>query len=94
ARNPVATTIVENYRLWSKSTNTPAQAEHHSSTLFDPVAVYLAFSQSFCKMERLGVRVTDDGFTVIDDHAKEMNVATQWKDLDGFRDLLTSRLTD
>jgi inosine-uridine nucleoside N-ribohydrolase len=94
APNPVAATIVENYRLWSKSGNTQAQAQHHSSTLFDPVAVYLAFSQRFCAMERFGVRVTDNGFTVIDDHAKQMNVATQWKDLDGFCDLLTSRITD
>jgi inosine-uridine nucleoside N-ribohydrolase len=94
AHNPVATTIVENYRLWSKSTNNPTQAERHSSTLFDPVAVYLAVSQRFCVMERLGVRVTDDGFTVIDDQAKKMNVATQWKNLDNFRDLLTTRLTD
>ncbi|HEX4120859.1 MAG TPA: nucleoside hydrolase [Verrucomicrobiae bacterium] len=87
SRNPIATTIVENYRVWSKG-----GAEHHSSTLFDPVAVYLAMSQGFCKMERLGVRVTDDGMTVLDDRAKPMNVATEWNDLDGFRDLLTNRI--
>jgi hypothetical protein len=34
------------------------------------VAVYLAFSQDFCRMERLGIRVSDDGFTRLDDHAK------------------------
>jgi inosine-uridine nucleoside N-ribohydrolase len=87
AQNPIATTIVENYRIWSKGV-TP----DHSSTLFDPVAVYLAFSQRFCKMERLGVRVTDDGFTVNDPQARQMNVAIEWSDLDGFRDLLTDRI--
>jgi inosine-uridine nucleoside N-ribohydrolase len=92
ARDPVAETIVENYRLWSKANKTEAGTLHHSSTLFDPVAVYLAFSRRFCRMERLGIRVTNDGFTVIDDHAKHMNVATEWKDLDGFRDLLVNRL--
>ena len=46
----------------------------------------------FCKMERLGIRVTDDGFTVIDDQAKQMDVATEWTNLDGFRDLLVNRL--
>ena len=43
-------------------------------------------------MERLGIRVTDDGSTVIDDRAKHMNVATGWNNLDGFRDLLANRL--
>ena len=92
SRDPVAATIVENYRIWSKAGNTAAEAERHSSTLFDTVAVYLAFARQFCKMERLGLRVTDDGFTVIDDQAKQMGVATAWNDLDGFRDLLVNRL--
>jgi inosine-uridine nucleoside N-ribohydrolase len=90
--DPVAATIVENYRLWSKVGGTQTQAEQHSSTLFDTVAVYLAFARQFCKMERLGLRVTDDGFTVVDEQAKQMEVATAWKDLDGFRDLLVNRL--
>jgi len=92
ATDPVAATIIENYRLWCKARKAEAEAEEHSSTLFDPVAVYLAFSRQFCRMERLGIRVTDDGMTVIDDQAKSMNVATGWTDLDGFRDFLVSRL--
>jgi inosine-uridine nucleoside N-ribohydrolase len=92
ARGTVPATIIENYRIWSKAGGKAAEAEHHSSILYDPVAVYLSFNQQFCKMERLGIRVTDAGFTVIDDQAKPMNVATEWKDLDGFRDLLVNRL--
>jgi inosine-uridine nucleoside N-ribohydrolase len=90
--DPVAATIVENYRLWSKAGKTEAEAERHSSVLFDTVAVYLAFARQFCKMERLGLRVTDAGFTVIDEQAKQMDVATSWDDLEGFRDLLVNRL--
>ena len=45
-------------------------------------------------MERLGIRVTDDGFTRIDDQAKPISVGTEWKRLDGFRDFLTGRLTE
>ena len=90
--DPVAATVVENYRLWSKANNSADQAEHHSSTLFDTVAVYLAFARSFCKMERLGLRVTDDGLTIVDNQGKKMDVATEWNDLDGFRDLLVNRL--
>lgn len=92
ASDPTAATIIQNYRLWSKASHSEAAAEQHSSTLFDPVAVYLAVSQEFCKMERLGIRVTDDGLTVIDDQAKQMNVATEWKNLNGFRDFLVNRL--
>jgi inosine-uridine nucleoside N-ribohydrolase len=90
--DPVAATIVENYRLWSMAGNKAAEAQQHSSILYDPVAVHLAFSRRFCKMERLGIRVTDDGFTVIDDQAKQMDVATEWTNFDGFRDLLVERI--
>jgi hypothetical protein len=50
-------------------------------------------SQDYCQMERLGVRVTDDGFTVIDPQANMVTAATAWKNLDGFRDFLVARLT-
>jgi inosine-uridine nucleoside N-ribohydrolase len=90
--DPVASTIIENYRIWSKAGGHAADAEHHSSTLFDTVAVYLAFAQGFCQMENLGIRVTNDGFTEIDASAKPMSVATAWKDMDGFRDMLVNRL--
>jgi inosine-uridine nucleoside N-ribohydrolase len=94
SKDPVASAIVENYRIWSKANKQgPEVAEQRSSVLFDTVAVYLAFSQRLCEMEQLGIRVTDDGFTRIDDQAKKMSVATEWKSLDGFRDLLVMRLT-
>jgi hypothetical protein len=43
-------------------------------------------------MEQLGIRVTDDGNTVIDDHAKKIHCAIGWKDLAAFEDLLVERL--
>ncbi|MGA2865573.1 MAG: nucleoside hydrolase [Verrucomicrobiota bacterium] len=92
AIDPVASTIIQNYRLWSRSNNSQGEAERRSSVLFDTVAVYLAFSQLLCKMERLGLRVSDEGYTLLDDHAKRMNVATEWKSLDGYRDFLVNRL--
>ncbi|SPE54235.1 Inosine-uridine nucleoside N-ribohydrolase [Verrucomicrobia bacterium] len=93
SRDPIASAVIENYRIWNKgSGGKPGAAEEYSSTLFDTVAVYLAFSQDFCKMERLGIRVTDDGFTLIDPKAKPVNAALSWQSLDGFRDLLVDRL--
>jgi inosine-uridine nucleoside N-ribohydrolase len=91
--DPVARTIIENYKVWSTANKAPDDvAQTRSSVLFDTVAVYLAFSQAFCTMERLGIRVTDDGMTVIDPNAKQMQVATDWKSLDGFREFLVRRL--
>lgn len=97
SKDPVATAILENYRLWLAHANngkgdiTPT--ESRSSTLFDTVAVYLAFDPSLCNMETLGLRVTDDGFTRIDPAAKKITAAMSWKDLGAYEDLLVNRLT-
>jgi len=94
SNDPIAFTIISNYQIWSKANKEkPEVADTRSSVLFDTVAVYLAYSQIFCSMEHLGIRVTDDGLTRIDGQARKMNVATEWKSLDGFRDFLVQRLT-
>jgi inosine-uridine nucleoside N-ribohydrolase len=93
SRDPIASTIIENYRIWSQADKDRNAAETHSSVLFDTVAVYLAFAQNFCTLERLGIRVTDDGSTLIDNRAKKVDVATDWKSLDGYLDFLVNRLT-
>lgn len=94
AQDPVAAAIIANYRIWSQRDNpTNTVAERRSSVLFDTVAVYLAVSQDFCRMERLGLRVTDQGFTVPDESARAVTAALDWKSLDGFRDWLVQRLT-
>lgn len=94
AQDPIAAAIIANYRIWSTHKDKQSDvANRRSSTLFDTVAVYLAIEQELCKMEELGIRVTDEGLTLIDDTAKKLTVATEWKDLDGFRDYLVQRLT-
>jgi len=89
--DPVTQALIENYRAWCGSE--PDRADKASSTLFDTVAVYLAFSQELLVMEQLGLRVTDDGHTVIDEKAKRINCAMAWKNLAAFEDLLVQRLT-
>jgi hypothetical protein len=49
-------------------------------------------NEHLMEIETLGIRVTDDGFTVVDAAAKRVRCATQWKDLPAFEDLLISRL--
>jgi inosine-uridine nucleoside N-ribohydrolase len=87
--------LIPNYRLWlaADPASPPDAAENHSTTLFDTVAVYLAQRHDQCVMEKLHLRVTDDGLTAIDPRAREVNVATQWKDLGGYENFLVERLT-
>jgi len=93
SQNPIAKAIIENYRIWSKRPNHKDVSHQRSSTLFDTVAVYLSFSQALCHMEDLGIRVDDEGYTRIDADAKVMRVATSWKDMGAFEDLLVARVT-
>ncbi len=95
SNDPIASAIITNYRLWCKNQQNGDEkvADQRSSTLFDTVAVYLGFSDRFLKMEKLGIRVTDDGYTVIDPKAKTINSALEWKDMDAFKDLLIQRVT-
>ncbi len=92
SEDPIAAAIIENYRIWSKKHK--FNPDSRSSTLFDTVAVYLAMDQKLTKIETLGIRVDDKGYTRIDATAKKMKVATAWKDMGAFEDLLVSRLTN
>jgi len=94
--DPVVQTLIANYDVWS-AYNTAAGREGAdpavaSTTLFDCVAVYLAVTHDLCVMEKLNIRVDDDGFTREDPSARQMNVATAWKDLPGFESWLIQRL--
>ena len=86
--------LIPNYRLWLAADphSPPNAADTHSSTLFDTVAVYLAIQPDLCVLENLHLRVTDDGFTVIDPSARTVHVATQWQDLGAYENFLVNRL--
>ena len=100
--------LMENYRAWQRQgvaddnknlseaeidKRTDEKVNNSSTTLFDTVAIYLAMSTDLAVMEKLGIRVTDDGFTRIDDKARIINCATEWKDLGAFEDFMVNRLT-
>ena len=92
--DPLTKAVIENYRIWWKAGN-PNKPENitASSTLFDTVAIYLSFSTELINMERLAIRVTDDGFTREVPLGKAMDCAMSWKDLGKFEDFLVARLT-
>ncbi|MBL7187343.1 MAG: nucleoside hydrolase [Phycisphaerae bacterium] len=106
--SPMTRALMENYRAWHKqglrdsnkdlseaelNKRTDQKINSSSSTLFDTVAIYLAMTSELVKMEKLGIKVTDDGYTKIDDSAKVIRCATAWKDLGAFEDYLVDRLT-
>ncbi|MEE8389737.1 MAG: nucleoside hydrolase [Anaerolineae bacterium] len=93
--DPLIRALIENYRIWIENATWTQGLDvaTESSILFDTVAIYLAFSEELLVMEKLGIRVTADGSTVIDNDAKPINCATDWKDLPAFEDLLVRRLT-
>jgi inosine-uridine nucleoside N-ribohydrolase len=89
SKDPLVKALIENYRIWAKNDKVAA-----STTLFDTVAIYLAMPgpKPLLKMEELRIKVTGDGMTPVDPAGAKMSVATQWKDLDGYRDLLVKIL--
>ena len=106
--SPVTRALIANYHAWYRQglvnknkqlmgpeLNRQVNEKLYSSSsiLFDTVAVYLAMSTDLVKMEELGIKVTDDGYTKIDDDAKVVNCATEWKSLGAFENFLVERLT-
>jgi inosine-uridine nucleoside N-ribohydrolase len=63
-----------------------------STTLFDCVAVYLAYSEELVETESLLCKVTDDGFTIRDPEGSPVRVAIRWKSREAFETQLTTRL--
>ena len=88
---PMAKAVIENYQMWRHEET--RNFEQRSSLLCDTVPVGLAFDESWCIFEELPLRVTDEGDTVIDEvNGKMCRVATDWKDLPGFKHFLSQRL--
>lgn len=86
--------LMDNYRAWLPGA--PFISPDHdmsitSTTLFDAVAVHLVLGGDLVQMERLPLRVTDDGYTIIDDErGRPVSCAMAWKD----RKLFETQLVD
>ncbi len=94
--DPVTRAVIENYRIWAGKRGRKGRRESQvkTSTLYDTVAIYLAFAEEFLETETLGVRISDQGETLVDSSAKKVKCAIRWKDLRAFKELLTSRLIE
>lgn len=93
--DPLMRAVIENYCIWAPrvpwmNCDFFTQA---SSTLFDDVAVYMAYGDEFLEFETIRFHITDEGNTVRDaDGPHEAQIAIRWSDLSGFRAWLTGRL--
>ena len=85
---------MEHYRIWNRQQTKHARdVERTSSTLWDTVAIYLAFDESLCRMRDIKLRVTEEGITQPNADGKLTHVAIEWKDLDAFHKLLAERIS-
>lgn len=92
SRDALVGALMENYRIWAEKETVAELAA--SSVLFDTVAVYLALpgGKPLLEAEDLLIDVTPEGMTRVDPAGRPMSVATAWRDLAKYRDLLTARL--
>ena len=92
SKDPLVRAMLENYRIWAKKKSIDDLTE--STVLFDTVAVYLADPgpKPLLELEPLHIDVTDKGMMAIDPKGALTNVATNWKNLAGYRDHLVKLL--
>lgn len=103
-KSKVSKAILENFKEWYDKrqpkpyNNGDKIFENASSTLFDTVAVLLAFSTTqYVKMEVVNVKIEHDGKmtemeTAIDGETSPVSFATEWTDMPGFSRFLVDRL--
>ncbi len=92
-QRPEVRALMENYKIWAPKWIGALDRTKRSSTLFDVVAVYMAFSEKLLKMKTLPLQVTDKGMTVIDPSKRPIRCAIDWLDLAAFENEFVARLT-
>jgi inosine-uridine nucleoside N-ribohydrolase len=95
SRDPLICALVENTLVWARLVtwvDASSYIRERSSTLFDTVAVYLAYTEARLDVETLRLAVTDDGRTVRAPGGSPVRVALRWTDLGGYLDHLVARL--
>lgn len=95
SKDELVQALLENYRLWAAHGKPAGQpVPTASSILFDTVAVYLAQPgpKTLLELEPLNITVDDKGMTLIDPVGAKMSVATAWKNLEQYHELLVKTL--
>ncbi len=92
--SPMLKALMENYYIWKDlvTWTTVDYIETRSSTLFDTVAVYMAYESTLLEYETVKISTTDEGYTIRDPNGKPVEAAMRWTDLNAFYDHMTERL--
>jgi len=94
--DPWLEALIDNYEVWLPGAtymDPSTDTSKISSTLFDTVAVYMAAELDLLEMQDVPLRVTDDGYTVVDEvNGRIVHCATGWKDLNAYESKLTQIL--
>jgi len=94
-RDPMLRALIESYCVFAPRQNWMKCDffATRSTTLFDCVAVYLAYSEDLVETETIAFDVTDDGFTRRAPAGPfKARVAIRWRNRDGFEAQLAGRL--
>lgn len=81
--DPLMTDVLECYREWASMLGVD-WPERRTSTLYDCVAVYLAYDTELVDIEHLPIAVDDDGTLRVVDGAPNLSVATSWRDQEAY----------
>lgn len=95
AESPMLQALFENYRIWADRVTWMDVDfyDERSSTLFDVVAVYMAYADEHLRYETVPIHVTEDGRTVRAAHrGVPTETAMHWVDLERFYDHVTEQL--
>lgn len=92
--DPIVKAVAEAYHGWLafQQGGTLKAPPAASSVLFDTVAMHMASSYEFLKMEEIKLVVDDKGFTRPDPAGKPFNVAVDWTDLKAYCNFLVDTL--
>lgn len=94
--DPALLALRENYAAWlpgAPFVDPATDVSKVSTTLFDTVAIYLAAEQHLVEMQDVPLRVTDEGFTVVDEvDGRIVHCATAWKTAGAFEKRLSEIL--
>jgi inosine-uridine nucleoside N-ribohydrolase len=93
--DPLLRTLITSYCIFAPRQNWMSCDffSTRSTTLYDAVAVYLAYSEELVETETVRFNVTDDGFTRrAADGPFTARFAMRWKNMDGFEAQLAGRL--
>jgi inosine-uridine nucleoside N-ribohydrolase len=93
--DPMLRALIESYCIFAPRQNW-MNCDYfaiRSTTLFDCVAVYLAYSEQFVETEPIAFEVTDDGYTRRASNGPfRARVALRWRNLDAFEAHVAHRL--